>query len=68
MSDPTASRTRGDGVVGDLDLQRTELTTNEVRTLGGFGDSGARVNLGAEVLQLTGERLGASSTGVHDDE
>ena len=59
---------RGDGVVADLDLQRAELLADEVGPLAGLGDARARMHLRTELFQLIGQRLGAPTAGVHDDQ
>jgi hypothetical protein len=70
LADVRADRVEhsGDRVVADLDAQRTKLALDEVGAFGGLGDLGAGMDLGAELLQLVGQRLGAPSAGVHDDE
>ena len=45
-----------------------ELAAHEIGALGGLRDLWARVDRRAEVLQLTGQRLGAATAGVHDDQ
>ena len=66
MSEPTASSRHGDGVVVDLDLQCAELLAHEVESLAGLGDPRALMHLGAQLLQLIGQRLGPPTAGVHD--